>query len=113
MIAVQRDSMYVLLICLTLVGLGLVMVYSSSSVLANVRFGDSGLFLKKQSIRVFIGLVLMFAFSRLPLHWWARFSRPIMLLALVALAGLGVGPWRSPTLVEHSGLGRGRGLSAG
>ena len=85
MITVQRDSMYVLLICLVLVGLGLVMVYSSSSVLANVSFGDSGFFLKKQSIRVFIGLVLMFAFSRLPLHWWARFSRPIMLVALLSL----------------------------
>lgn len=85
MIAVQRDSMFVLLICLTLVGLGLVMVYSSSSVLANMSFGDSGFFLKKQSIRVFIGLVLMFAFSRLPLHWWARLSRPIMLGALLSL----------------------------
>ena len=85
MIAVQRDSMCVLLICLTLVGLGLVMVYSSSSVLANVRFGDSGLFLKKHSIRVLIGLVLMLAFSRLPLHWWAQLSRPIMLLALALL----------------------------
>ena len=77
--------MCALLICMTLVSLGLVMVYSSSSVLANVRFGDSGLFLKKQAIRVLIGSVLMFAFSRLPLHWWARFSRPIMLLALVSL----------------------------
>ena len=85
MITVQRDSMCVLLICLVLVGLGLVMVYSSSSVLANVSFGDSGFFLKKQSIRVFIGLVLMFAFSRLPLHWWARLSRPIMLVALLSL----------------------------
>ena len=85
MIAVQRDSMCVLLICMVLVGLGLVMVYSSSSVLANVRFGDSGFFLKKQSIRVFIGLVLMFAFSRMPLHWWARLSRPIMLVALLSL----------------------------
>ena len=85
MIAVQRDSMFVLLICMTLVGLGLVMVYSSSSVLANVRFGDSGLFLKKQSIRVLIGLVLMLAFSRLPLHWWARLSRPIILLSLLSL----------------------------
>ena len=85
MIAVQRDSMCVLLICLILVGLGLVMVYSSSSVLAHVRFGDSGFFLKKQSIRVGIGLVLMLAFARLPLQWWARFSRPIMLVALALL----------------------------
>lgn len=85
MIAVQRDSMCVLLICMVLVGLGLVMVYSASSVLANVRFGDSGLFLKKHSIRIALGLVFMLAFSRLPLHWWARLSRPIMLLALVSL----------------------------
>ena len=57
MVAVQRDSMPVLLICLVLVGIGLVMVYSSSSVLAAVRFGDSSLFLKKQSIRVLIGKI--------------------------------------------------------
>ena len=85
MSAVQRDSMYVLLICMMLVGVGLVMVYSSSSVLAERRYGDSSLFLKKQLLRALIGLSLMFLLSQVPLDWWARASRPIMLLALVPL----------------------------
>lgn len=85
MLAVQRDSMSVLLICLLLVGIGLVMVYSSSSVLASIRFGDSSLFLKKQSIRVLIGLTLMLSLAQVPMHWWARFSRSIMLLAFLSL----------------------------
>ena len=80
MVAAQRDSMPVLLICLVLVGIGLVMVYSSSSVLAAVRFGDSSLFLKKQFIRVLIGITLMLGLAQAPLYWWARFSRLIMLL---------------------------------
>ena len=95
MVAVQRDSMPVLLICLVLVGIGLVMVYSSSSVLAAVRFGDSSLFLKKQSIRVLIGITLMLGLAQVPMHWWARFSRLIMLLAfflLLLVLAWGQGP---------------------
>ncbi len=61
------------------------MVYSSSSVLATVRFGDSSLFLKKQSIRVLIGVALMLGFAQVPMHWWGRFSRLIMLLAFFSL----------------------------
>ena len=95
MVAVQRDSVPVLLICLVLVGIGLVMVYSSSSVLAAVRFGDSSLFLKKQSIRVLIGITLMLGLAQVPMHWWARFSRLIMLLAfflLLLVLAWGQGP---------------------
>ena len=108
MVAVQRDSIPVLLICLMLVGLGLVMVYSSSSVLANLRFGDSSLFLKKQSIRVLIGLALMLLFAHVPMHWWDRFSRPIMLLAfflLLLVLAWGHGPAQRWLSLPAIGLG--------
>ena len=85
MVAVQRDSMPVLLVCLVLVGFGLVMVYSSSSVLANNRFGDPSFFLKKQLLRVLIGLSLMLVLAQVPLHWWARLSRPIILASFCSL----------------------------
>lgn len=85
MVAVQRDSMPVLLVCLVLAGLGLVMVYSSSSVLANIRFGDSSFFLKKQSFRLLIGLSMMLVLAQVPPHWWARLARPIMLASFCSL----------------------------
>jgi cell division protein FtsW len=85
MVVVQRDSMPVLLICLMLVGLGLVMVYSSSSVLASVRFGDASLFLKRQFVRALLGIVIMLVLAQVPLYWWARLARPMMLVAFVLL----------------------------
>ena len=52
MFSVQRDSLPVLLICLVLAGLGLVMIYSSSSALAYGDFGDPGFYLKKLANRL-------------------------------------------------------------
>ena len=85
MVAVQRDSLPVLLICLMLAGLGLVMIYSSSSVLANNDFGDPGFYLKKQAQRLLIGLTLLLVLAQVPLRYWARFSRLIMLASFCSL----------------------------
>lgn len=85
MIAVHRDSLPILLICLMLAGLGLVMIYSSSSVLAKNDFGDSGFYLKKQAQRLLVGLTLLLALSQVPLRYWARFSRLIMFASFCSL----------------------------
>ncbi len=81
----QRAGAHLLLVCLVLVGLGLVMIYSSSSELARVRFDDSSFFLKRQSARAVLGLVVMFVLSRVPLELWARASRFLMLFSLFFL----------------------------
>ncbi len=95
MYAVQRAGTHLLLVCLTLVGLGLVMIYSASSELARVRFDDSSFYLKRQSIRVVLGLCVMLVVSRIPLDLFARFSRLLMLAAialLIVVLFAGTGP---------------------
>jgi cell division protein FtsW len=92
--AIRGAGVQALLIALILVGLGLVMVYSASSVLASVKFADSSFFLERQSIRAAIGIVLMFLFVRIPLDLWARGARLMLvfgfvLLVLVLLLGEG------------------------
>ena len=77
--------MQVLLISLVLVGLGIVMVYSSSSVLASVRFADSSFFLQRQIVRALIGLVIMFVLMWIPLHLWARVATLLLLTGLASL----------------------------
>jgi len=87
--------MHVLLISLTLVGLGIVMVYSSSSVLARVRFADSSFFLERQAVRALAGLLIMFVLSWVPLWLWARWARGLLLTGvgfLVLVLILGEGP---------------------
>ena len=97
--AAQRASNQILLIAVILVGLGVVMVYSSSSVLAGTRYADSSFFLVRQVIRAAIGLGIMFILSRLPLRIWQRAARPMILtglalLVLVLIFGQGKGASR-------------------
>ena len=84
--AAHSAGVQALLISLILVGVGLVMVYSASSVLASVKFaGNSSFFLERQSIRIAIGLALMFFLVRVPLNLWARGARLMLLLGLILL----------------------------
>ena len=62
------------------------MIYSASSELARVRYDDSSFFLKRQLARAVLGLFVMFVVSRVPLEWFARFSRAIMLWAIFLLS---------------------------
>ena len=90
----ERAARQVLLIAVILVGIGVVMVYSSSSALAGTRFEDSGFFLQRQILRAGLGLMIMFAMSRLPLGLWRSLARPLLLcgvslLVLVLIFGEG------------------------
>jgi cell division protein FtsW len=75
-----------LLLVLLLVSFGLIMVYSSSSILSLDRFGDSMFYVKRQASRLVVGIVFMALFTFFdyrnlkPLHW------PIMLLGFFLLS---------------------------
>jgi cell division protein FtsW len=80
--AAERAARQVLLIAVILVGIGVVMVYSSSSALAGSRFDDSGFFLQRQILRAGLGLVIMFALSRVPVRLWRSLARPMLLVGV-------------------------------
>ncbi len=77
---------YVLLaVTAALVMIGIVMVYSSSGVMALERMGDEYYFLKKEVIFAAAGFLLMIVAAKLPYVWWRRLVYPILGLALIAL----------------------------
>ena len=83
-----------LLIVVILVGIGIVMVYSSSSISADSKFGDSIHFLKRQSCFALIGLLLMFFVMNIRYQVLQRVVYPIiiisfLLLTLVLIPGIG------------------------
>jgi len=78
-----------------LLGLGLVMVFSASSVRAYATYRSSYAIALKQAIFMAVGVPCMWAASRLPMRVWRMFSYPLL---LVALAGL--------ILVLVPGIGR-------
>lgn len=63
-----------LFIVLFLLGFGLIMVYSTSSYEANLDFGDSTYYLKKQLFATILGLIAMIFVANIPYHFWERFA---------------------------------------
>ncbi len=86
---------------------GLVMIYSSSSYMAQINYeGNAGYFMTRQAIIALGGFFLMILISKMDYHWYARFSQLAILVSwglmiAVSLFGrevngkkrwLGVGP---------------------
>lgn len=80
---------------LLLLGLGLVMVFSASGVLASDKYHDPTFFLKKQIIYAALGIALMLFVRRITYHNYNRLVYVILfvsllLLVLVLIPGIGV-----------------------
>lgn len=69
-----------------LLGIGTIMVFSSSSVKTELQFGDSLYFLKRQLVWAALGLVAMLAVSKVDYWRWRPLARPILYLSLGLLA---------------------------
>jgi cell division protein FtsW len=66
--------------------LGMIMVYSASSVVATSRFGSQLYFIKKQLIWLILGLMLAWVTVKIDLKKLAVYSVPLLLITLVMLA---------------------------
>ncbi len=82
----SRFDFPILLVTLGLVGLGIVMVYSASAILAAQKLTDSFYFLKKQALFAAGGVLLMAAAMKINYHLWQKLAYPILGLSLGLLA---------------------------
>jgi len=83
-----------LIITISLMGLGVVIVYSASAILAADRFGDGYYFLKKQALFGGFALVMMMVMMHIPYTFLRRLAYPILavnLLFLILLLIPGIG----------------------
>lgn len=81
-----------------ILGLGMVMVFSASYARGLVGFEDPYYFALRQLVWGVIGVAVMFLTARVPYQWWARWSVPLMgvaLLALLAVLVFGAERWGS------------------
>ncbi|MCA1990137.1 MAG: FtsW/RodA/SpoVE family cell cycle protein, partial [Desulfarculus sp.] len=85
---------WLLLAALTLVGIGLVMVFSSSSAIAEKRYLDAAYFLKHQAVHMTAGLILMVFLATRDVDSLRAFAWPLVIavfaaLVLVLIPGVG------------------------
>ncbi len=81
----RRWDPFLLLPTVVLVGVGVIMVYSASFVLAGQRFGDPYHFLKKQALAAVLGLGVMILVSRMDYHRWQAIALPLLALSTILL----------------------------
>ena len=78
-------DLWLLAATFTLLGLGLVMVYSSSAVAAESRYHDALFFFKRDLAYVLVGLVALYLGFRIDVGIYKRFAYPILGLTVLAL----------------------------
>ncbi|MBF0550377.1 MAG: putative lipid II flippase FtsW [Deltaproteobacteria bacterium] len=79
--ATARSSSYdyiMLVVVMSLTALGIVLVFSASSILAEKRYGDAYFFLKRQASFALLGLIVMIIFKNTDYHVW-RDRAPLFL----------------------------------
>ncbi|MEW9676561.1 stage V sporulation protein E [Lentibacillus sp. L22] len=92
----QNAPDYTLLgVIFALLIVGIVMVYSSSYIWADYKYGDSFFYLKRQILFTGVGVVAMFFIMAIPYGTWQRYAKPILfgcfgLLLLVLIPGVGM-----------------------
>lgn len=76
-----------LIICISIffTFFGLIMVYSSSAIMAAERYGDPFLFLKKQIVWVAVGIMVMLVLMQVNFDWWQYSARVTVFTSLVLL----------------------------
>jgi len=80
----RRPPDYIIIMCVaTLLAIGLVMVFSSSSVRAYMDYGDSYYYLKRQVVWTLLGLAVMYLTMNTGYWEVRRYSRTLFLLALI------------------------------
>jgi cell division protein FtsW len=83
----HKNSYDLVLLFLTfaLIGIGLVMLYSSSSIMAQERFGDSMYFVKRQIVFALLGLAVLIVSKNLPYVVYRRLVYVILGVTLLSL----------------------------
>ncbi|MGQ9646777.1 MAG: putative lipid II flippase FtsW [Thermodesulfobacteriota bacterium] len=84
----MRFDVILLVVTLALVGIGIVMVYSTSAIIASDRFQDPYYFLKKQALFAGIGFVLMMFALFFPLTILKRLAYPILVVSILLLVAV-------------------------
>ncbi|MBA2174264.1 stage V sporulation protein E [Halobacillus locisalis] len=84
----KKPDLWLTVSILGILTIGMIMVYSSSSIWSEYKFDDPFYFAKRQLLFASIGLVAMFMLSRIPYYVWHGHAKVIMIICLVCLAAV-------------------------
>ncbi|KYD08151.1 hypothetical protein B4102_1233 [Heyndrickxia sporothermodurans] len=91
----SNPDFMLIIVTLTLLTVGLIMVYSASAIWANFKFDDSFFFAKRQLLFAGVGVIAMFFIMNVDYWTWRSWAKVILigcflLLVLVLIPGIGM-----------------------
>ncbi|GIN83797.1 stage V sporulation protein E [Heyndrickxia sporothermodurans] len=91
----SNPDLLLIIVTLTLLTVGLIMVYSASAIWANYKFHDSFFFAKRQLLFAGIGVIAMFFIMNVDYWTWRSWAKILLiicfvLLVLVLIPGIGM-----------------------
>ncbi|MCK5742771.1 MAG: cell division protein FtsW [Chlorobi bacterium] len=84
----SKIDWYILISVAALMLFGLAFVYSASAPFSEFNTGSAETFFIKHLWKVLVAIVLMFVFAKIDYHIWKKFSKPIMIIALIFLGAV-------------------------
>ncbi len=81
----RKTGNYLLVVSLFLIAFGIIMIYSSSSIWAEYKFGDSFKYVKHQLLFFFVGLLLIYFFNKINIDFFYDNSTKIFLCCIFLL----------------------------
>ncbi len=74
-----------IIVTMTLLAIGLIMVYSASAVWAEYKFNDSFFFAKRQLLFAGLGFAAMFLMMNIDYWSWRKWAKPILIICFILL----------------------------
>ncbi|HEX5744287.1 MAG TPA: putative peptidoglycan glycosyltransferase FtsW, partial [Candidatus Saccharimonadales bacterium] len=80
----HRADYWLLMLCITLLAIGLIVVYAISPALSAANDVDSSYYVNKQLLAIALSVVAFIITSQVPLAWWRRAYKPLLWAAAIA-----------------------------
>ncbi|MDP8262551.1 MAG: putative lipid II flippase FtsW [Candidatus Ancaeobacter aquaticus] len=81
----QRERILIFIIVMVLLSISIIMIYSTSAIYADSKFGASNFFLKRQILWVIIGVIGFFVCSQIDYHFLRKFSKILLIVSIALL----------------------------
>lgn len=88
----HKADYWLIVIAALLLTIGLIVVYSISPGLSESRGVSSGYYISRQLIAVGLGIVAFVVTSQIPISWWKKLTKPLIVIALIGCLVAAVTP---------------------
>ena len=82
----HRPDYWLLILCASLLAIGLIVVYAISPALSQANHVSNSYYVTKQLIAIGLSLVAFFITAQVPLQWWRQAYKPLLIVAGLATA---------------------------